>query len=141
MNVVAEKTGYPSDMLELGMDMEADLGIDSIKRVEILGAVQDEIPNLPELNPEDLAELRTLGQIVDYMQEKAGAAASVASAVPQAAVATSSVDVAKIQSVLSAFLDSSVLYVRLANVDKATARLPWAVDHRGLFRQSQQPVF
>ncbi|TYK64112.1 phosphopantetheine-binding protein, partial [Colwellia echini] len=41
MEVVADKTGYPTEMLELGMDMEADLGIDSIKRVEILGAVQE----------------------------------------------------------------------------------------------------
>ncbi|GGN13783.1 hypothetical protein GCM10007984_09990 [Shewanella putrefaciens] len=70
MAVVADKTGYPTEMLELGMDMEADLGIDSIKRVEILGAVQDELPGLPELSPEDLAECRTLGEIVDYMQSK-----------------------------------------------------------------------
>ncbi|MCJ8295415.1 MAG: SDR family NAD(P)-dependent oxidoreductase, partial [Colwellia sp.] len=70
MTVVAEKTGYPAEMLELEMDMEADLGIDSIKRVEILGAVQETIPDLPELNPEDLAELRTLGEIVSYMQSK-----------------------------------------------------------------------
>ena len=62
--VVADKTGYPVKMLELGMDMEADLGIDSIKRVEILGTVQDQLPNLPELSPEDLAECRTLGEIV-----------------------------------------------------------------------------
>jgi acyl transferase domain-containing protein len=70
MEVVADKTGYPTEMLELGMDMEADLGIDSIKRVEILGAVQEIIEDLPELNPEDLAELRTLGEIVRYMQDK-----------------------------------------------------------------------
>ncbi|WP_172588470.1 phosphopantetheine-binding protein, partial [Shewanella xiamenensis] len=64
MAVVADKTGYPVEMLELSMDMEADLGIDSIKRVEILGTVQDQLPNLPELSPEDLAECRTLGEIV-----------------------------------------------------------------------------
>ena len=33
MAVVSEKTGYPQEMLELGMDIESDLGIDSIKRV------------------------------------------------------------------------------------------------------------
>ncbi|WP_297897696.1 type I polyketide synthase [Shewanella sp.] len=70
MSVVADKTGYPTEMLELSMDMEADLGIDSIKRVEILGTVQDELPGLPELSPEDLAECRTLGEIVNYMQSK-----------------------------------------------------------------------
>ncbi|WP_133406483.1 type I polyketide synthase [Parashewanella tropica] len=70
LSVVAEKTGYPTEMLELGMDMEADLGIDSIKRVEILGTVQDQLPELPELSPEDLAECRTLGEIVTYMNSK-----------------------------------------------------------------------
>jgi acyl transferase domain-containing protein len=68
LGVVSEKTGYPAEMLELEMDMEADLGIDSIKRVEILGAMQERYPNLPAVNPEELAELRTLGQIVDHMQ-------------------------------------------------------------------------
>ena len=75
LEVVAEKTGYPTEMLDLEMDMEADLGIDSIKRVEILGTVQDEMPNLPELNPEDLAECRTLGEIVEYMNSKMPASA------------------------------------------------------------------
>ncbi|MBB1437101.1 SDR family NAD(P)-dependent oxidoreductase [Shewanella sp. SG41-4] len=82
MSVVADKTGYPAEMLELSMDMEADLGIDSIKRVEILGTVQDELPGLPELNPEDLAECRTLGEIVSYMQTKLPAATTIAAVAP-----------------------------------------------------------
>ncbi|MGE3933042.1 MAG: beta-ketoacyl synthase N-terminal-like domain-containing protein, partial [Rhodospirillaceae bacterium] len=41
--VVAEKTGYPPEMLKLEMALEADLGIDSIKRVEILSALQDRL--------------------------------------------------------------------------------------------------
>ncbi|GLS91007.1 hypothetical protein GCM10007916_20750 [Psychromonas marina] len=99
MSVVADKTGYPTEMLELSMDMEADLGIDSIKRVEILGAVQDEISDLPELNPEDLAELRTLGEIVSYMQSKAETVAPVA-VQATAVVATAAIDLAKIQTVM-----------------------------------------
>ncbi|ABV88225.1 type I polyketide synthase [Shewanella pealeana] len=92
MSVVAEKTGYPTEMLELSMDMEADLGIDSIKRVEILGTVQDELPGLPELNPEDLAECRTLGEIVSYMNSKLSTAgATVASTVAAATDAVKSV--------------------------------------------------
>ena len=67
LEVVSEKTGYQADMLELNMDMEADLGIDSIKRVEILNGIQEKLPNLPAVNPEELAELRSLGQIVEYM--------------------------------------------------------------------------
>ncbi|MGH2416285.1 MAG: phosphopantetheine-binding protein, partial [Microcystaceae cyanobacterium] len=67
--VVSEKTGYPAEMLVLDMDLEADLGIDSIKRVEILGALQERYPDLSKPNLEELAEveLRTLGHIVEYM--------------------------------------------------------------------------
>jgi acyl carrier protein len=68
LQVVSEKTGYPVEMLELEMDMEADLGIDSIKRVEILGAMQEHYPSLPRLNPDELATLHTLGQIIANMQ-------------------------------------------------------------------------
>ena len=78
LRIVGDKTGYPVEMLELSMDMEADLGIDSIKRVEILGAMRDEFPNLPQFSPEELAELRTLQQIVDYMRAQSGGAAAPA---------------------------------------------------------------
>ncbi|MEH2319735.1 beta-ketoacyl synthase N-terminal-like domain-containing protein [Nostoc sp.] len=70
--ITSDKTGYPVEMLELDMDMEADLGIDSIKRVEILGAMQEMYPNLPKPNIEELGDLRTIGQIVDYLQQLAG---------------------------------------------------------------------
>ena len=69
LDVVSEKTGYPAEMLELDMDMEADLGIDSIKRVEILGALQEEMPDLPQPNLEDLGDLRTLSQIIEYLRD------------------------------------------------------------------------
>ena len=52
------------------MDMEADLGIDSIKRVEILGAMQARYPQLPPLRPDDLAVLRTLAQVVGYVHQQ-----------------------------------------------------------------------
>ncbi|MDP2964566.1 MAG: beta-ketoacyl synthase N-terminal-like domain-containing protein [Pelolinea sp.] len=67
LEIVSEKTGYPTEMLEMGMDMEADLGIDSTKRVEILGAIQERFPELPKADAAILAEMRTLGQITEYM--------------------------------------------------------------------------
>jgi acyl carrier protein len=67
LEIVSEKTGYPTEMLEMGMDMEADLGIDSIKRVEILGAMQERFPELPKADAAVLAEMRTLGQITEFM--------------------------------------------------------------------------
>src|SRR5699024_4652237 len=41
---VVDLTGYPEEMIEADADLEADLGIDSIKRVEILGAFRKQIP-------------------------------------------------------------------------------------------------
>jgi acyl carrier protein len=67
LSVVADKTGYPAEMLSMEMELEGDLGIDSIKRVEILSAMQDEVPSLPEVDTAVMAELVTLGQIVEYM--------------------------------------------------------------------------
>ena len=71
LDVVAEKTGYPLDLLDLGMDIETDLGIDSIKRVEILSGIQEKIPNLPEVDLTEVASLRTLGEIADYIEKHA----------------------------------------------------------------------
>ncbi len=67
LGVIAEKTGYPVDMLELEMALDTDLGIDSIKRVEILSALQEQLPELPAVRPEDLGVLQTLGQIIDHL--------------------------------------------------------------------------
>jgi hypothetical protein len=52
------------------MDIEADLGIDSIKRVEILGAMQARFTDLPEVRPEQLGALRTLQEVVDYLRRE-----------------------------------------------------------------------
>ncbi len=78
LEIVGEKTGYPPEMLELEMDMEADLGIDSIKRVEILGAIEDTYPSLPQAEPSTLAELRSLGEIVEYMKTMSSPDGSIA---------------------------------------------------------------
>ena len=55
LSVVADKTGYPAEMLGAHMELEADLGIDSIKRVEILSAIRERAPGLPEVEPTELA--------------------------------------------------------------------------------------
>jgi malonyl CoA-acyl carrier protein transacylase len=78
LEIIAEKTGYPKDALNLDMELEADLGIDSIKRVEVLDGLQNRIPELPQLDAMDLAQLTTLGAIAKSLN--AGNATSPAPA-------------------------------------------------------------
>jgi acyl transferase domain-containing protein len=86
LSVVSELTGYPVDMLGPEMDIESDLGIDSIKRVEILSTLEDRLPDLPSVSPEDMAGLKTLGQIIHHLDRDDGAVAT--SRPPSASPAT-----------------------------------------------------
>ncbi|MDK9498163.1 SDR family NAD(P)-dependent oxidoreductase [Streptomyces katrae] len=77
LEVVHTRTGYPRDMLDAELDLEADLSVDSIKRVEIIGALADRI-GLPE-EPggtagsavEELSRIKTLRGIVDWIVTRA----------------------------------------------------------------------
>ena len=40
LEIVATKTGYPQDMLDLELDLEADLGIDTVKQAETFAAIR-----------------------------------------------------------------------------------------------------
>jgi NAD(P)-dependent dehydrogenase (short-subunit alcohol dehydrogenase family)/acyl carrier protein len=73
--VVSEKTGYPVEMLEMEMGLDSDLGIDSIKRVEILSALQERLPGSPVIGPEHLGTLHTLGEIARHLGAGAAPAA------------------------------------------------------------------
>ncbi|MFF3212904.1 SDR family NAD(P)-dependent oxidoreductase [Streptomyces sp. NPDC002886] len=73
VEIVHTRTGYPRDMLAPELDLEADLSIDSIKRVEIIGALADRI-GLPqdaggsaEDAIEELSRIKTLRGIVDWV--------------------------------------------------------------------------
>ncbi|MCC6587061.1 MAG: SDR family NAD(P)-dependent oxidoreductase [Bryobacterales bacterium] len=91
LSIVSERTGYPPEMLDLDLDLEADLGIDSIKRVEILGTVQQALLDggsaLPEGLMEKLSGIRTLRGIVQQLcsQEVPAAANQTAPAASQPA--------------------------------------------------------
>jgi len=69
LNVVSRLTGYPTEMLDMEMDIESDLGIDSIKRVEILSTLEETLPGIPKISPDQLGTLKTLGQIADFLTE------------------------------------------------------------------------
>jgi acyl transferase domain-containing protein/NAD(P)-dependent dehydrogenase (short-subunit alcohol dehydrogenase family) len=77
-NIVSERTGYPPEMLDLDLDLEADLGIDSIKRIEILGNFQHlyASPDNPvsEKEMEKLTTIRTLRGIIEWLTKSSGPA-------------------------------------------------------------------
>lgn len=59
--IVSDRTGYPANMIDENMDLESDLGIDSIKRLEILGAMFDALAtSVPQFqNAEEHKEMET----------------------------------------------------------------------------------
>ena len=63
--LVAERTGYPPEALAPRQDLEADLGIDSIKRVEILTSFAR---RFPDLGPEAAQQLRAARRLQDVVQ-------------------------------------------------------------------------
>jgi acyl carrier protein len=69
--IVSDKTGYPVDILNLDQQLEADLGIDSIKRVEILSAFEGQIQNIQDINLEEVAKLNTLRDVLGFMERYA----------------------------------------------------------------------
>jgi hypothetical protein len=86
LGLVEEKTGYPRDMVGLDQGLEADLGIDSIKRIEVVGAM---LQILPEPMREALTPNRsklntqpTLNGMLDILVQAApGASAKAAGSV------------------------------------------------------------
>jgi len=69
--IVAERTGYPTEMLDLDLDLEADLGIDSIKRVEIVGSLRRAVgtTGIADGAMEKLSSVKSLRAIVSGMME------------------------------------------------------------------------
>lgn len=72
--VVSERTGYPVEMLDLDANLEADLGIDSIKKVEIAGTMVQQL----ELSLDDPSQMEKLATSVSLREVIASLEALVA---------------------------------------------------------------
>ncbi|EMD28679.1 modular polyketide synthase [Amycolatopsis azurea DSM 43854] len=66
VEVIGERTGYPADMIEPDLDLEADLSVDSIKRAEIAGELANRL-GLVGGDPEVLAKARTAAALTDLI--------------------------------------------------------------------------
>lgn len=83
LSIVSEKTGYPIEMLDLDLNIEADLGIDSIKRIEVFSHFFEVIGKKLE-NEEDVRRLieelstkKTFRMIGEWLNKEQHSAMSV----------------------------------------------------------------
>jgi len=71
IEIISEKTGYPDDMVDADMNIESDLGIDSIKRIEVFAELSNRLPSKLEVDDvEALSMLHTISEIGDYLKKK-----------------------------------------------------------------------
>jgi len=66
LQVVSEKTGYPPEMLDLELDLEADLGIDTVKQAELFAAIRTHY-GIPRREDLGLAEYNTLNKVIGFV--------------------------------------------------------------------------
>lgn len=78
--VFAETTRYPIDILEPDADLEGDLGIDSVKLGEILGALRARfaVTAKVEPDPEELRTIRGIAGLLARVTEPSGTALEAA---------------------------------------------------------------
>lgn len=82
LSIVSDRTGYPVEMLDLDLNLEAELSIDSIKRIEILGALGNElgIKKGERRVLEQLATMKTLRAIITVLEQQLAAPSTPAPA-------------------------------------------------------------
>ena len=69
LQIVAEKTGYPEDMLDLDLDLEADLGVDTVKQAEMFAAVRAAY-NIPRDENMKLRDFPTLAHVIKFAHDR-----------------------------------------------------------------------
>lgn len=96
LEIISERTGYPVDMIEPDLDLEADLSIDSIKRAEIAGELAKRLgiaggaESLDDAELEELAKARTAAAVTGWLRARVGTGAeeTAAAATGPASAAT-----------------------------------------------------
>ncbi len=73
LDLVAEQTGYPSDLLDPELDLEADLGIDTVKQAEMFATIR-EAWGIERDDSLKLRDYPTLNHVAGFVQERAGVA-------------------------------------------------------------------
>ncbi|MFY1832270.1 beta-ketoacyl synthase, partial [Myxococcus fulvus] len=110
VGALVERTGYPAEMLEAELDLEADLGIDTVKQVEAFAMARVYL-NVEKDENFRLRDHNTLRKMVEYLTSRAPAAAAPAPQAPVASTAPSaSPTVQEVQSFLVSVLQGKTGY-------------------------------
>ncbi len=88
INFVVEQTGYPPEVVDLDADLEADLGIDSIKKAQLFGELQEYFDIGASVTNLSLDDFPTLRHVLDFLVQASSAAPPAVSAVETKRVAT-----------------------------------------------------
>ena len=85
VGIVSELTGYPPDLLDVDLDLEADLGVDTVKQAEIFAAIRGHY-GVARDDTLKLRDFPTLTHVIGWIRDKTGAPAPEAAPAPAAAV-------------------------------------------------------
>ena len=69
VSIVSEMTGYPADLLDLDLDLEADLGVDTVKQAEVFAAVRERF-GVERDESLSLREFPTLAHVIGWVRDK-----------------------------------------------------------------------
>jgi acyl carrier protein len=92
IDFVVEQTGYPREVVELDADLEADLGIDSIKKAQLFAELRDYFGISPNVTQKDLTldDFPTLRHVLNFIrtadstagQKTVAASVEISSSIP-----------------------------------------------------------
>ena len=71
VGVVSQLTGYPAELLDVDLDLEADLGVDTVKQAEIFAAIREHYGVARDDNLK-LRDFPTLTHVIGWIRDKTG---------------------------------------------------------------------
>jgi len=136
---IIEHTGYPTEMIELDWDLEADLGIDSIKQAQLFGELRELFD--VDMNLLASGSVRTMRQLVAVLETSGGKRewiedepSNKSNQRPESTIEAKSTSVASPMS-KQIIADRSVENSPIDRSDIATFMIDFVVEHTGYPRE------
>ena len=138
IDLLVDQTGYDEDIIDMHADLESELGVDSIKRAQLLGELEQQF-ELPPIQQSDLklSDFPTLASIHEFVMDQLQRPTPTSGAVARE---PASVGEKKKHRPLTTPLDDQSLGAGAAN-QNAWQKLHWLDDaHRDQVRQDLDEV-